>query len=635
MLLVLCLPASAWAGSFGWEEPGNFTASGLGSNPDHDSYGAKPWSYVKGAAGLLGVSHDPSSFTLLPRFSGDLRGGLAGWTDSSDGSLVATNPASAPVSDGAGDTFPAGALALTPFGRGLVALGWTSPISHAATVTVTGTIAGAGSASCFTWTLDQDGAALPGASGTGAGTIAASTTVPAGGALYLTVRRSGVPLLSNGTECATVAVTLHIAETETAGPHITLSGPGAGALVTGHQPLFSGTASTAFGAAGKVTVRLFSGTSATGSPLQTLSTTRSAGGAYSVAPSAPLADGRYTAQAEQDDLASPSDQGFSGANTFVVHNAAATIKLRSLGTKPLRTSAPTFTGIAGTAAGDTPSVTIAIYPGADTNSSPLSFSVGSVDSRGAFSVKVVPPLPDGRYTAIAAQVTSVGAGLSRPLSFRVKLHAPLLRLAAPRSGSEVANLHPTFFGVAGTVPGDSAKVTLTLHAGKSRSGRTVGKFSVAVKHGAFALRLRKPLAVGSYTAEVTQRDDAGHSSRVTTSFVVVLPPSIIGSTVSLSHADAVTVPITCLAPANTVCGGAVLVLTTRPLSTVYGAPTGQVRLLFAHVSIPAGSTVSVARQLAAYIAQALRRAHSVQVRVVVRLSGAGSAAALRTLDVRG
>ena len=64
-----------------------------------------------------------------------------------------------------------------------------------------------------------------------------------------------------------------------------------------------------------ITIKIYSGSTATGSPVQTLTDTLDAGGNYNVS-SATLADGTYTAQAQQDDTA--GNTGFSSANTFTV-----------------------------------------------------------------------------------------------------------------------------------------------------------------------------------------------------------------------------------------------------------------------------------------------------------------------------
>ena len=85
-------------------------------------------------------------------------------------------------------------------------------------------------------------------------------------------------------------------------------------------PTFSGTAGTDPGDSTTVTVKVYSGSSASGTLIQTLTATRGSGGAYSVDASPPLADGTYTGQAEQADDA--GNTGHSSAKTFSVDTAA-------------------------------------------------------------------------------------------------------------------------------------------------------------------------------------------------------------------------------------------------------------------------------------------------------------------------
>lgn len=66
-----------------------------------------------------------------------------------------------------------------------------------------------------------------------------------------------------------------------------------------------------------VTVKIYSGSSATGTPVQTATAVRS-GASWDVDTSLPLAVGTYTARAEQSDVA--GNIGFSSANTFTVTN---------------------------------------------------------------------------------------------------------------------------------------------------------------------------------------------------------------------------------------------------------------------------------------------------------------------------
>ena len=69
-----------------------------------------------------------------------------------------------------------------------------------------------------------------------------------------------------------------------------------------------------------VTVKIYTGGTATGSPVQTLTTTRAGGGAYSAVATSPLADGTYTARSEQADAT--GNLGTSSANTFTVSTGA-------------------------------------------------------------------------------------------------------------------------------------------------------------------------------------------------------------------------------------------------------------------------------------------------------------------------
>ena len=79
-----------------------------------------------------------------------------------------------------------------------------------------------------------------------------------------------------------------------------------------NAPIFSGSAGNAPGDASTVTVNVFAGAAAAGTPVQTLTTTRS-GAAWQVA-AATLPDGQYTARAEQADTA--GNTGLSAPVTF-------------------------------------------------------------------------------------------------------------------------------------------------------------------------------------------------------------------------------------------------------------------------------------------------------------------------------
>ncbi len=626
---VLWQPASSLAGSFSWDQPSNLTTTGQGANPDHDSYGATPWSYVDAPNSSAA---NPANFQPLATFSTSTRGGLVGWSDpAAAATLVGTNPRSAPIASGA-DVFAPGRLVMTPDSGRAVALAWTSPLSHTATVSLSGSVTAADAGLCvstYTATLDQAGqpsVAL------GNGPFSRSATVPAGGTVYLTVHP---PALALSPDCDTALVALHIADTETAGPAVTLDDPANGGIITGGQPSFSGHASTASGTSSTVAVRVYSGNSTAGAPVQTLTTTRAGDGSYTVSPSSPLGDGTYTAQAEQDDAASPPDAGLSNASTFVVHDAAPTIKLRSLGSAPLHTSTPTLQGVAGTAGGDPRAVALLVYQGPSTDRSAPVSQTGQLDARGAFSIKLAKPLRDGQYTAVAAQNVAGVLGLSNPVTFRIKVHAPRVTVTRPANRSHTGEALPLLSGVAGNVIGDSATLTLTLRAGHSIRGRILGRQRTRRSGGSWLARWPRQLKLGLYTLQVIQADDAGHTGTARSTFRVVPAPTVIGASVRITRGGLAEVPITCVVPASvsTTCRGQVLVLTVDSLEPVAGGPVGPVRVLYAFVSIPAGRTDLVRRRMPPYVTRILRRGTNVKVRVSTRLTPSGRARAIRTLQI--
>ena len=96
-------------------------------------------------------------------------------------------------------------------------------------------------------------------------------------------------------------------------PPVTLTAPTAGSTV-GPTPTLSGAAGNASGDGTIITVKIYSGSTATGSPVQTRMPTRS--GATWTTTATALASGTYTAQATQTDNA-PST-GTSAAVTFTV-----------------------------------------------------------------------------------------------------------------------------------------------------------------------------------------------------------------------------------------------------------------------------------------------------------------------------
>jgi hypothetical protein len=102
---------------------------------------------------------------------------------------------------------------------------------------------------------------------------------------------------------------------DTTAPAVSLTSPANGAT-RAEWPTFKGTAGTAMGDSSTVTLNVYSGSSASGTPIQTMVTNAGAGGDYAAPANSPLNPGTYTAQAQQGDAA--GNLGSSSANTFSV-----------------------------------------------------------------------------------------------------------------------------------------------------------------------------------------------------------------------------------------------------------------------------------------------------------------------------
>ena len=155
------------------------------------------------------------------------------------------------------------------------------------------------------------------------------------------------------------------------GPAVNVAAPANGSSTNSTTPTLSGAAGTAAGDSSTITVKIYSGPSATGTPVQVLTTTASAG-AWSVAAAA-LGQGTYTAQAQQGDAA--GNTGFSTASTFVVDTTAPVVTLTTPANGSSTNSAtPTFNGAAGTASGDASTITVKVYSGTSATGTPVQCS---------------------------------------------------------------------------------------------------------------------------------------------------------------------------------------------------------------------------------------------------------------------
>jgi hypothetical protein len=606
--LVLALPASALAGTYTWNLASDFTATAPGANPDHDPYGGTPWSYEQG------TSTNPSTFTSLPTFS--VPDGLATWSASS-GATVGINPTGSPIVDGTA-TVPAHQVFVEPSASEVAVVGWNSPLGEASAVSVNGSVSADAptSLTCTygtTLTLEEYGGAtttvLETGFGTSTATFSPTVAVPAGGSIFVTVANTG------GATCDATGVSLQVQASGVA-PTPVVSSPGPGSSTDLTAPTLSGAAGNGYGDASQVTLRVYGGGAVSGSPVETVTVPRS-GASWSATFGSPLALGTYTVQAEQDDIV--GDVGLSSPVTFTVR--VPSISLASFGSKPLTTTTPTLTGTADTSAGADPFAVVQIYAGTTATGTPTRSLTTSLTASGQYSVPITPALPDGTYTALAAQGDAAGnTGFSGPQTFSVDTQAPVVTLVSPTKGSRPDVLNLLFKGAAGDQSFDSGVVTVSVYKGRKTNGKLIGTVQAKIKGSTWSVSWTKTLANGTYTALASQVDAVGHVGlSVAHTFTVVPLPPVIGRTATINKSGEVRLKVTCNERAGDGCSGNVLVLTRGDFQPIAGGPVGPLTVMFAYVHIKGGETATITRTVLSSVVDALRGHGNVAVTITATL----------------
>jgi hypothetical protein len=308
---------------------------------------------------------------------------------------------------------------------------------------------------------------------------------------------------------------------DTTAPSVAVEVPTASQTFHISQPTFTGHAGIALGDSSSVTIEIYEGAAATGTPVETLVTQRE-GEHWKAASSKELPNGKYTAQAEQSDAA-----GNLGVSVPVQFEVKTKLTLDEFGlqragdakTEFLTAPTPSFDGTAASGPGSSPTVTVTIYSGLSSSGPQVrTLSVARSGSRWV-SAAVSPSLPDGDYTVRAAQ----GSELSEEFTFTVDADAPSVTLTSPAGGSSTLATSETIAGALGTASGDKPEATVRLYAGSAPGGTVVQSRTVAGVAGSWSAAF-EGLAPGVYTAQAEQRDEVeniGLSESVT--FTVVAP----------------------------------------------------------------------------------------------------------------
>ena len=267
---------------------------------------------------------------------------------------------------------------------------------------------------------------------------------------------------------------------DTTAPGVTVTVPNDGATTLDPTPTFVGAAGSAPGDGLTVTVEVFAGASASGTPLRSVDVSRSGSGwMLELAVADALEPGTYTVRARQvDDV---GNSGVSNTRTFTLLRAAPEVTLTSPATGRGNDSTPEFAGTAEDRAGDAGSVSVELFSGSDTSGTPFR-TLTATRTAAAWSVELpaAQSLTDGTYTARARQTQTQGPdGTSAPRTFTVDTSAPGVTVTVPNDGATTLDPTPTFVGAAGSAPGDGLTVTVEVFAGGSASGAPLRSVDVS------------------------------------------------------------------------------------------------------------------------------------------------------------
>jgi len=379
-------------------------------------------------------------------------------------------------------------------------------------------------------------------------------------------------------------------------------------------PTFAGAAGTAPDDDSTVSVTI--APAAGGAAVQTLTApVNPSTGAWSVTAS-PLADGNYVAQVSQED-------NVGNVSTVAGQlDVKTTLPALTLACSALAT--PACDGLADTADGDLPDVTVAFYAGATVSGTPVATLQSSIDQIGFYEVTVSAPLPDGTYTVQAVQSDKAGNMGNATVTFTIDT-TPLTLDPIDGHGSL-----PTFTGVCSVGLLYDGTAMVNVYAGDTTTGTPIQTINVTCgpSTGAFTAPALSALAAGTYTAEAIQSDALGGTITSVQGFTVS-SASAISASVTLpviSGSDA-SVSVACGAA-----GACNVVATLSVVETLQGGKLIAVAATAKKIkktlilgskseTVPAGKTAKITVALNATGRRLLAARHRLRVRLVETLAG--------------
>jgi hypothetical protein len=234
-------------------------------------------------------------------------------------------------------------------------------------------------------------------------------------------------------------------------------------------PAFKGTSDEpTTGEASDVVVSVYSGPTATGTPVAKVTGAAGSSGAWETAHIAePLADGQYTAIARQQSGIG-NGLGTSGPTTFTIDTKAPAVTLKTFPTPSSRRT-PSFSG---TASDGTP-VTVTIYAGGAASGPPVQTVSAETVGGEWFSGAIATPLEWGEYTAVASQPSSITGnpeGVTAPFTFVVAQIPPTVQT---EGASAVTETSAALFGSVNPLGGPITRCAIEVGR-TSAYGRSIG-----------------------------------------------------------------------------------------------------------------------------------------------------------------
>ena len=317
----------------------------------------------------------------------------------------------------------------------------------------------------------------------------------------------------------------HTFRVDTTAPDVAVLEPRIDTVTSDTTPQLWGTGGLATGDAPEVTVKLWAGASATGTPAQTATATVDSAGNWTLDASPALADGTYTVRVEQLDDA--GNLGVSRAHTFDVDSTA-------------------------------PDTNITAGPNGATASSAASFRFTSTEAGSSFecliddgdwadcsSPKAYSSLAAGSHTFMVRAVDAAGNEDPTPATatWTVDMTLPAITLVNPADGTATNNNAPVFDGSAGTAAGDSPTVTVKVYRPVASAPDELVESNTTTRaaDGSWSTPANPSLPEGDYIVRAEQADgasnvgmSAAHSFRVDRTTPDTLftqtPPAMTGTT---------------------------------------------------------------------------------------------------------